>query len=151
DRAHRQDRRRQDLRAGSGTCGPRADGRNRRRRALGGHSGERNMSNMTKYPGLAAVLAALAALPARAQEAAETAAETVAEVATEAAPALDTGDTAWMLISTALVLFMILPGVALFYGGLVRTKNMLSILMQTTAIAAMCMILYVLYGYSFAF
>ncbi|WP_151717344.1 ammonium transporter [Gemmobacter serpentinus] len=103
------------------------------------------MKNLMKLSGLTA-LASLAALPALAQEATEA----VVEVA-EAAPTLDTGDTAWMLISTALVLFMILPGVALFYGGLVRTKNMLSILMQTTAITAMCMVIYVLYGYSFAF
>lgn len=89
----------------------------------------------------------LSSLPALAQEAAVEATEAIAE----AAPALDTGDTAWMLISTALVLFMILPGVALFYGGLVRTKNMLSILMQTTAITALCMVIYVTYGYSFAF
>ena len=104
------------------------------------------MKNLMKLSGLAAI-ASLAALPALAQEATEA----VVEVATEAAPTLDTGDTAWMMISTALVLFMILPGVALFYGGLVRTKNMLSILMQTTAITAMCMVIYVLYGYSFAF
>lgn len=89
----------------------------------------------------------LAGLPLWAQEAPAAAAEAVAE----AVPTLDTGDTAWMLVSTVLVLFMILPGVALFYGGLVRTKNMLSILMQSTAITAMVMVIYVLYGYSFAF
>jgi ammonium transporter, Amt family len=89
----------------------------------------------------------LAGLPLWAQEAPAAAAEAVAE----AVPTLDTGDTAWMLMSTVLVLFMILPGVALFYGGLVRTKNMLSILMQSTAITALVMVIYVLYGYSFAF
>lgn len=89
----------------------------------------------------------LAGLPLWAQDAPAAAAEAVAE----AVPTLDTGDTAWMLMSTVLVLFMILPGVALFYGGLVRTKNMLSILMQSTAITAMVMVIYVLYGYSFAF
>ena len=52
------------------------------------------------------------------------------------APTLDTGDTAWMLTSTALVLFMSLPGLALFYGGLVRAKNVLSVLAQCFAIAA---------------
>jgi Amt family ammonium transporter len=49
---------------------------------------------------------------------------------------LDTGDTAWVLISTALVLFMTVPGLALFYGGLVRTKNVLSVLMQCFALTA---------------
>ncbi|WAJ27739.1 ammonium transporter [Antarcticirhabdus aurantiaca] len=68
-----------------------------------------------------------------------------------AADAMDKGDVAWMLTSTALVLFMILPGLALFYGGLVRAKNMLSILMQCTMITAVMIILWVLYGYSVAF
>ncbi len=77
----------------------------------------------------------LAALPALAQE----------------APVPDKGDTAFMMMATILVLFMILPGVALFYGGLVRTKNMLSILMQSTVITALVMVIWVIYGYSFAF
>ncbi|MGA0539466.1 ammonium transporter [Neotabrizicola sp. VNH66] len=109
------------------------------------------MNKFTKFAGLTTLGASLAAsLPAWAQEAADTAAAAVEEVV-EAVPTVDTGDTAWMLVSTVLVLFMILPGVALFYGGLVRTKNMLSILMQTTAITALCIVIYVLYGYSFAF
>ncbi|MCB5411435.1 ammonium transporter [Pseudogemmobacter faecipullorum] len=109
------------------------------------------MSNFSKLSGLTALAAPLlASLPAWAQEAAETVAETAAGVVEEV-PAPDSGDTAWMLISTALVLFMIIPGVALFYGGLVRSKNMLSVLMQTTTITAMCLVIYVLYGYSFAF
>jgi Amt family ammonium transporter len=66
-------------------------------------------------------------------------------------PVVDKGDTAWMMISTVLVLFMILPGLALFYGGLVRSKNMLSVLMQCTMITAVVMVIWVLYGYSFAF
>ncbi|MBR7512753.1 ammonium transporter, partial [Mycobacterium tuberculosis] len=61
------------------------------------------------------------------------------------------GDTAWMMISSVLVLFMIVPGLALFYGGLVRAKNVLSVLMQCTGIAAVVMIIWVFYGYSFAF
>ena len=65
--------------------------------------------------------------------------------------ALNQGDTAWMLTATALVLFMTLPGLALFYGGLVRTKNVLSVLMQCFAIACMVSILWVLYAYSLAF
>ncbi|MGI9292078.1 MAG: ammonium transporter [Gammaproteobacteria bacterium] len=64
---------------------------------------------------------------------------------------LDTGDTAWMLTSTVLVLFMTLPGLALFYGGLVRTKNVLSVLMQCFAIACMASILWVIVGYTMAF
>lgn len=61
---------------------------------------------------------------------------------------LDSGDTAWMLTSTALVLFMTLPGLALFYGGLVRSRNILSVLMQCFAIACMVSLLWVLAGYS---
>ncbi|MEJ2139471.1 MAG: ammonium transporter [Gammaproteobacteria bacterium] len=64
---------------------------------------------------------------------------------------LDTGDTAWMLTSTVLVLFMSLPGLALFYGGLVRAKNVLSVLMQCFAIACMASILWVIIGYTMAF
>jgi len=74
-------------------------------------------------------------------------------LAQEAAPAptLDSGNTAWMLTSTALVLFMTIPGLALFYGGLVRSKNVLSVLMQCFAITALVTILWSLYGYSLAF
>ncbi len=79
----------------------------------------------------------IAALPALAQD--------------TGAPVPDKGDTSFMMMATILVLFMILPGVALFYGGLVRTKNMLSILMQSTVITALVMVIWVLYGYSFAF
>jgi Amt family ammonium transporter len=64
---------------------------------------------------------------------------------------LDSGDTAWMLTATALVLFMTLPGLALFYGGLVRTKNVLSILMQVFAIACVASVLWFVVGYTMAF
>ena len=64
---------------------------------------------------------------------------------------MDKGDVAWMMVSTILVLFMILPGLSLFYGGLVRTKNMLSVLMQATLITATVMVIWVIYGYSMAF
>ena len=67
------------------------------------------------------------------------------------APALDSGDTAWMLTATALVLFMTIPGVALFYAGMVRSKNVLSVLMQCFAIAAMVSVLWTAFGYSMAF
>jgi Amt family ammonium transporter len=67
------------------------------------------------------------------------------------APKLDTGDTAWILVATALVLFMTLPGLALFYGGLVRTKNVLSVLLQCFAISGIVTILWLIAGYSIAF
>jgi len=64
---------------------------------------------------------------------------------------LDSGDTAWMLTSTALVLFMTIPGLALFYGGMVRSKNLLSVMMQCFAITGLISVLWVLFGYSLAF
>jgi Amt family ammonium transporter len=67
------------------------------------------------------------------------------------APAPNKGDTAWMLISTALVLMMSVPGLALFYGGLVRTKNMLSVMAQVFTIVALVGIIWIAYGYSLAF
>ena len=65
-------------------------------------------------------------------------------------PAVNSGDTAWMIVATALVLFMTLPGLALFYGGLVRAKNVLSVLMQCFAICGVMTLLWVIYGYSVA-
>ena len=72
-------------------------------------------------------------------------------LAEEAAPVLNSGDTAWMLTATALVLFMTIPGLALFYGGMVRSKNVLSVMMQCFAITGLMSILWVVYGYSMAF
>ena len=66
-------------------------------------------------------------------------------------PVANKGDTAWMLISTALVLMMSIPGLALFYGGLVRSKNMLSVMAQVFAIVALVGVIWVVYGYSLAF
>ena len=66
-------------------------------------------------------------------------------------PTLSAGDTAWMLTSTALVLMMTLPGLALFYGGLVRSKNVLSVLMQCVISAGLIGVLWVVVGYSLAF
>ncbi len=85
--------------------------------------------------------AAIAAMPAWAQEAA----------AAAPAPVPNKGDTAWMMISTVLVMTMIVPGLALFYGGLVRAKNMLSVLTQILAVASFAMIIWVVYGYTMAF
>lgn len=106
-----------------------------------------DMSKLMISLGLAALPALLTALPAWAQEATETVTDVVAEVV----PVMDKGDVAWMMTCTALVLFMTVPGVALFYGGLVRTKNMLSVMMQSTVICALIMVVWVLWGYSMTF
>ena len=98
---------------------------------------------------VAPVAAADAAAPA--PEAA--AAPVVAEAAPAPAPtqSVDKGDTTWMLVSSILVLLMIVPGLALFYGGLVRQKNMLSMLMQTSTVCVIGMMAWILWGYSLAF
>ncbi|MGB5600733.1 MAG: ammonia channel protein, partial [Thiothrix litoralis] len=75
----------------------------------------------------------------------------MADDAVAAVPVPDKGDTAWMMLSTLLVILMIVPGVALFYGGLVRAKNMLSVLTQVMAIFCMIALLWAIYGYSLAF
>ncbi len=67
------------------------------------------------------------------------------------APVPNKGDTSWMIVATVLVSLMTIPGLALFYGGLVRTKNMLSLLMQVFTVFCLCMVLWVVYGYSLAF
>ncbi len=81
------------------------------------------------------------------------AAAPVAAAATEAAPAptVDKGDVAWMMVSTLLVILMVIPGLALFYGGLVRSKNMLSVLMQVMVVFSLISVLWAVYGYSLAF
>lgn len=87
-----------------------------------------------------------AATGAFAQEAAPAAAAVA-----EAAPAIDSGDTAWMLTSTMLVILMTIPGLALFYGGLVRSKNMLSVLAQVFVIFSLITVLWAIYGFSLTF
>lgn len=72
-------------------------------------------------------------------------------VTTPAVPKFDTGDTAWMLISSALVLMMTAPGLALFYGGLVRKKNILSVMMQCITLMGLMSVIWALYGYSLCF
>ena len=105
------------------------------------------MLNFTKMAGLAA-MAAMSAAQARAQEAVGSVAdEAVAEAVTAT---VDKGDTTWMIVATILVLMMTVPGLALFYGGLVRAKNMLSVLMQVFVVACVMMIIWVVYGYSLA-
>jgi len=85
-----------------------------------------------------ALMASLAALP-------------VIAGAEEAAPVPNKGDTAWMIVATLLVIMMAVPGLALFYGGMVRAKNVLSTFMQVFVIFSLCTVLWVVYGYSFAF
>ncbi|MBL8549919.1 MAG: ammonium transporter [Hyphomonadaceae bacterium] len=103
----------------------------------------------------AAVVTDPAATPLAAPAEAAPAEATVAAAAPaeEAAPepTMDKGDTAWMLIATAIVLMMSIPGLALFYGGLVRAKNMLSVLMQVSTCAIIGLICWALWGYSLAF
>ena len=96
------------------------------------------MKTITKILGTLA--AAGSAVPAFAQEAAE---------AVAAVP--NPGNNAWMMTATILVLLMILPGLALFYGGLTRTKNMLSTMTQIGAAACLAMLIWVMYGYGLAF
>ena len=89
---------------------------------------------------------AASAAVAQVTEVAATAAAAVAE-----APVPNKGDTAWMMVSTLLVILMTVPGLALFYGGLVRSKNMLSVLMQVMVVFSLAVVLWFIYGYSLAF
>ena len=98
----------------------------------------------TPAPAAPAAAAAAAPAPAAAAPAAEAAAPA-------AAPVPNKGDTAWMTVATLLVILMTIPGLALFYGGLVRSKNMLSVLMQVFVVTSMIYVLWVLYGYTAAF
>ena len=96
-----------------------------------------------------AAAASMAAMPAAA--AAPAAAASEAAPAAAAQPVPNKGDTAWMMVSTVLVILMTIPGLALFYGGLVRSKNMLSVLMQVFVTFSMIVVLWFIYGYSLAF
>ncbi|MCB1966845.1 MAG: ammonium transporter [Candidatus Accumulibacter sp.] len=100
--------------------------------------------------GTSATTTAVATTPA--PSAAAAVAETASAVTAEqAAPALNKADNAWIMVCAALVILMSLPGLALFYGGLVRTKNMLSVLMQVFVTFSLISVLWVVYGYSLAF
>jgi len=99
----------------------------------------------------AATAPAPAAAPAAAAPAAAPAAAEAAPAAAPAAPSFNKGDTGWMMLSTLLVIMMTIPGLALFYGGLVRSKNMLSVLMQVMVTFSMIVVLWLIYGYSIAF
>ncbi|BEU94605.1 ammonium transporter [Acidovorax sp. DW039] len=104
-------------------------------------------------PAAATASAAADAAPAAAPvaAAAPAAAASAAAEAAPAAPVPNKGDTAWMMVSTILVILMVLPGLALFYGGLVRSKNMLSVLMQVMVTFSLITVLWFIYGYSLAF
>ena len=104
---------------------------------------------VTKKPFLICVL--LAALCGLSATASAGDAVAVAETVAAAAPVPNKGDTTWMMLSTLLVILMIVPGLSLFYGGLVRAKNMLSVLSQVFAIFALVSVLWVIYGYTLAF
>ena len=96
-----------------------------------------------------AASAPAAAAPAAAASAPADAAS--APAAAASAPVANKGDTAWMIVATLLVIMMTVPGLALFYGGLVRSKNMLSVLMQVTVTFSLIVVLWAIYGYSLAF
>ena len=100
-------------------------------------------------PAATAPAAATAAAPATAPAAAPAAAEAAAPAAAPVPP--NKGDNAWVMTSAALVILMSIPGLALFYGGLVRSKNMLSVLMQVFVVFSLISVLWVVYGYSAAF
>ena len=101
--------------------------------------------------GLGLLAAATGAIAQEAAPAVAVVAEVVAEAAAPAAPVLSAGDTAWMLTSTMLVILMVIPGLALFYGGLVRSKNMLSVLAQVFTVFSLITVLWAVYGFSLAF
>jgi ammonium transporter, Amt family len=100
---------------------------------------------------VAAVGSVSLSLAAFAEEAANQAAAAAPAAPAPVAAVLNTGDTAWMLTATALVLFMTIPGLSLFYAGMVRAKNVLSVLMQCFAITSLVTILWMMYGYSLVF
>ncbi len=104
------------------------------------------LAQAASAPEAAASMAAVAAAPAAAASAADAASAPAA-----AAPVANKGDVAWMIVATLLVIMMTVPGLALFYGGLVRSKNMLSVLMQVLVTFSLIVVLWCIYGYSLAF
>ena len=101
--------------------------------------------------GLGLLAASGAAMAQEGVAAAAPAVATAVTAAVEAVPTLSAGDTAWMLTSTLLVILMVIPGLGLFYGGLVRSKNMLSVLAQVFVIFSMITVLWAIYGYTLTF
>ena len=113
-----------------------------------------SVTAQTAAPAAAASEAATSSTPPAASSAAAPAAAAMAPAAAASAapaPVPNKGDTAWMMVSTLLVILMTVPGLALFYGGLVRSKNMLSVLMQVMVTFSLIVVLWFLYGYSIAF
>ena len=112
-----------------------------------------SMKKTPLFGTLASVLFVLAGtlLPIETLMAQDAAAEAAPAAAEEEAATLNSGDTAWMIVATVLVLFMTIPGLSLFYGGLVRAKNILSILVQCFAITCLMTILWLIYGYTLAY
>jgi len=123
--------------------------------ALGGFAGSAQLAMAADAPAAtSAAPSAAPSAPAAASAATPAAAPAAAPApAADAAPAIvpNKGDTAWMMVSTLLVILMTIPGLALFYGGLVRSKNMLSVLMQVMVTFSLIVVLWFLYGYSLAF
>lgn len=111
--------------------------------ALGFAGGVLAQDAAASAPEAAASLAAVAAPAAEASA--------PAEAAPAAAPVANKGDVAWIIVATLLVIMMVIPGLALFYGGLVRSKNMLSVLMQVLVTFSLVVVLWMIYGYSLAF
>ena len=108
----------------------------------------------TEAPAAAAAPADASAAPAAVAAPTAAPAAAPAEAASAEAPVketVDKGDVTWMMISTILVILMVIPGLALFYGGLVRSKNMLSVLMQVMVVFSLISVLWAVYGYSVAF
>ncbi len=110
---------------------------------------------MKKFISIIMLMAALFCMsfPAFAEETPVPAAATAeaAPAAPAAAPKLDTGDTAWMIVATALVMLMSIPGLALFYGGLAKTKDSLNTMAMTFVTFCIASLLWVIYGYPFTF
>ena len=118
--------------------------------ALGGLNATAQTTTEAPPAATAPAAEAPAAAPAAAEApAAAAAAEAPAEEAVK--ETMDKGDVAWMMVSTILVVLMVVPGLALFYGGLVRSKNMLSVLMQVMVVFSLIVVLWAVYGYSLAF
>jgi len=109
------------------------------------------MSPIASAEDAAPAAAAPAAEAPAAAPAAATAAPAADAAPAAAVPAPNKGDTAWMIVATLLVIMMSIPGLALFYGGLVRSKNMLSVLMQVMMVFSVITVLWFIYGYSLAF
>ena len=121
--------------------------------ALGGFAGSAQLAMAADAPAATSAAPSAPAAAAAATPAAAAAPAAAPAPAADAAPAIvpNKGDTAWMMVSTILVILMTIPGLALFYGGLVRSKNMLSVLMQVMVTFSLIVVLWFLYGYSLAF